>query len=483
MQHQSSPVKFNLSEKNEMMRELVDIENEDGNCNHILDHWSREKLNHFVNLYLDKMSVSEMSVSDISQMCQYIIDNFSPRPFIHLDRDLLPAETIFKHNFFRFSYFPQTGGPTGGPASPLSPPFGSSFPLKPPSRENALGSRKDKYNSRQDKYDSGEYSSPLPSSMPISLVIQKINEAGGNSFASPLNLPRSSSWLSSSPLSLSLSSTRKQGGSRGDAGPPAWNKVLGEMDKKEKWMNKIFDQLKILGKTKTGEMILKMIATYYSPGEILVTNENPSQLSANVYDSEVNIPSVPRFICYYDPEKNLINSQMWMALGHELIHLIHSKLGIHDANNSNNEEENTVQGVLMGAASLPPHPLYGRGGYARDYDEHETKKEHQDENTPKLLRGGFKGERQRPLDKSMVVDKKGHEWRLTENQFRKEHKIPFRNGYDSIPVCSTFEKSGCDLFNDYGDDTCIILQDKDHTHPEMKKRLDQLITLKKNRRR
>lgn len=210
----------------------------------------------------------------------------------------------------------------------------------------------------------------------------------------------------------------------------SWQEALDKVDEEKKWIDKIYKQLNILNETPTGNTILKLIATLYVPREIRVTNENPSRLSANVHTYELNIPSVPRFICYYDPKKNLINSQLWMALGHELIHLVHSKLGLH-YNSSSDEEENTVQGLV-------------------------TENDHVDHS---------------------LIEVDGKQWYLTENKFRAEHEIPRRNGYDSIPVCSTFEKSGCDLFNSYGDDTCMVLQNSQE--PEIRSFLSALMEKKK----
>jgi hypothetical protein len=205
-----------------------------------------------------------------------------------------------------------------------------------------------------------------------------------------------------------------------------WKSALAKVDKKNAWINRIYKELHTLNDTPTGNMILKLISTLWTPGEITVTNENPTRLSANIYSNTLNIPSVPRFICYYDPKKNLINSQLWMALGHELIHLIHERLGLHYHENPTSEEENTVQGVV-----------------------------NEDTN----------------IDNSLY-DVNGEEWHLTENQFRSEHNILPRNGYDSLAVCSSFEKEGCDLYNKYGDDTCQVLQTSEE--PRVKKLFNHL---------
>lgn len=204
----------------------------------------------------------------------------------------------------------------------------------------------------------------------------------------------------------------------------AWQSARKAMDDSLAWHKRIEDQLHLLSESPTGDIILQFIATLFLPGEIKVTNRNPTRLSADVHTLEVNIPSVPRFICYYNAEQKLINSQLWMALGHELIHLVHQRLGLHEDNNSPMEEENTVQGIIT------------------------------------------KGDN---IDHSLVAVN-GHLWHLTENQFRKEHHIdnhdgrgpvPIdkRNGYGSVPVCASFEKEGCELFNQYGDETCQVLQD------------------------
>lgn len=192
----------------------------------------------------------------------------------------------------------------------------------------------------------------------------------------------------------------------------AWKTALGNFDDEDKWIERVYQQLEILNETPTGNMILKLVATLWQPGEITITNENATRLSANIMTNTLNIPSVPRFICYNGPNNSLINSQLWMALGHELIHLIHERFNIHYHSDPNSEEENTVQGIV------------------NEYDN---------------------------IDYSLY-DINGVDWKLTENAFRNEHQIPIRNGYDSMAVCSSFESHGCDVFNQYGDETCQVLE-------------------------
>jgi hypothetical protein len=418
-------VKFNLSEKNEMLRDLVQlsksVHDEDGNeigCDHVSEHYSRDDLDKFSDRLSGDRHFDEESSE---QMCRRIVHDYAPRPIVHLDKELKPGNAVFQPNFLHFVYIPNS---TDKVVSRTAAPTATSTSISSSPRS----SHKSIFSSFQE------------------FIKTKVNGGYG-------------------------------GQAKPESGPPnQWEEALKDMDGEEKWVNKIYNQLHILGETETGDMILRLIATLFLPGEIKVTNKNPSQLSANVFTNEVNIPSAPRYICYYDPKNNLIPSQTWMALGHELIHLIHAKLGIHDINNSNNEEENTVQGLISGGAdvgSTHPYPLMASDGGDNDNDYDEKYKR-------KYSLSGGKGvkrsQSQHPLDHSMIEDVDGKDWILTENQFRKEHHIPYRNGYDSIPVCSIFEKSGCDLYNDYGDDTCMVLQ----TEPSMKNRLDTLIGHKKH---
>lgn len=191
-----------------------------------------------------------------------------------------------------------------------------------------------------------------------------------------------------------------------------WNKALKKFGKKEEWITRIQDGFKKMASSPTGKIVLRLLASFYDPREIEITNKNPSRLSANVFTKKLNIPSVPREICYYDPDKNLIKSQLPIALAHECIHLIHKKLGLHNREDSAYEEENTVTGVV---------------------DE------------------------QYNIDHSLL-DIQGRQWKLTENQFRKEINEAIRDNYDSIPICASFEDGGCEIFNKHGEDTCKILQ-------------------------
>lgn len=193
----------------------------------------------------------------------------------------------------------------------------------------------------------------------------------------------------------------------------AWQIARKAMDDEKAWRKRIEEQLHLLSQIPTGDIILQFIATLFLPGEIKVTNANPTRLSADVHSLEMNIPSAPRYICYYNPARKLINSPLRMPLGHEFIHFVHQRLGLHEDNNSPAEEENTVQGIV-------------------------TKEDN--------------------IDHSLVAVN-GHLWHLTENQFRKEDNIDKRDGYDSVPVCASFEKEGCELFNLYGDQTCQVLQE------------------------
>ena len=118
-----------------------------------------------------------------------------------------------------------------------------------------------------------------------------------------------------------------------------------------------------------------------------------------------------------------------MVLGHELIHFIHKKFGLHFGHNPSAEEENTVQGLI---------------------ERHDGKSI--DNSLIHVII---------PRAEEILDDEEGQDWKLTENQFRYESHVPIRNGYDSVPVCSAFEMGGCELFNQYGDDTCRILQTSD----------------------
>lgn len=190
-----------------------------------------------------------------------------------------------------------------------------------------------------------------------------------------------------------------------------WELALKNHDSRERWMKKIYSQLYKLSECETGHCILQLIGSFWERGQILFTNKNSTRLSANVYTNIINIPSVPRFICYFGENDTLVHSEMWMALGHELLHLVHKKFGIHDQNGAQ-EEKNTVQG---------------------DYDLG------------------------RHVDFA-VFNIHGKNYNLTENQFRSENNIDPRNGYGSIAVCSSFDKRGCNLFNKYGDGTCKQIQ-------------------------
>lgn len=193
------------------------------------------------------------------------------------------------------------------------------------------------------------------------------------------------------------------------------------------WRNNIINELQQLGKTPTGATILELIYKLWQPKEITITNRDPITLSANTWTNIINIPSLPRLVCYkgetpLNPPYNGLGlevknkteqvlkgvpfspSRLWMVLGHELLHLIHMRLGIHYHDDPAKEEENTVQGII---------------------DEQEY------------------------IDKA-VVKIKGKSWHLTENQFRKESKQELRNGYGSIPLCTLNNQRNCHLLNQYG---------------------------------
>jgi hypothetical protein len=194
-----------------------------------------------------------------------------------------------------------------------------------------------------------------------------------------------------------------------------WLQALQNHDSEQIWINNIYSQLNKLAQCRTGHCILTLIGTFWKPGEILFTNKNSTRLSANVMFNLINIPSLPRFICYFGENESLVHSELWMVLGHELLHLIHKRFGIHTLNNPK-EEENTVQG---------------------DYDP------------------------EAQIDFG-VFRINGENYILTENQFRLENEIGPRNGYGSVAVCSIFDKSGCKLYNKYGNGTCQIIQNFQH---------------------
>lgn len=191
----------------------------------------------------------------------------------------------------------------------------------------------------------------------------------------------------------------------------AWEQAMKRTHEKNTWINHIHDELAELSKTRTGNMILQLIASLWKRGEITITNENPTSLSANVFTNQINIPSVPRHICYPTEQAGLQASQLWIVLGHELLHLVHKRLGLHDLINTQ-EEENTVQGRL------------------------------DDVNYQDLG----------------VVKINGDMWHLTENEFRKEYHTPDRTGYMSLPICTIFDKRGCRLFNHYSNSTCSLIE-------------------------
>ena len=89
-----------------------------------------------------------------------------------------------------------------------------------------------------------------------------------------------------------------------------WQKALENYDTEESWFKRIQQAFKTLNETETGQTILQLVATLFSPGEITITNLNPHRLSANILNFTINIPSVPRFICYYDKYNNLITSSL-----------------------------------------------------------------------------------------------------------------------------------------------------------------------------
>ncbi len=229
----------------------------------------------------------------------------------------------------------------------------------------------------------------------------------------------------------------------------AWQHLLEQYDEMESWTKRIDDDLETLNRMPTGKTILRIISTFYAPGEITVTNVNPSRISANVHTSVINIPSVPRKVCYFDPAKRLASTESWIVLGHELIHLIHFKLGIHFERDPASEEENTIQGKLstIGVSNVsyrhssdPSHPLDALIHPSRTFDA---------------------SHRARSRDLSLFEDRYGQQWRLTENQFRKESGTLARNGYGSIPVCAVFNKDGCQFYKEHGDrDTCAMLDDR-----------------------
>jgi hypothetical protein len=248
----------------------------------------------------------------------------------------------------------------------------------------------------------------------------------------------------------------------------AWSQLLEEYDRMDDWISRINNDLQLLDLTPTGSTILKMIATFYQPGEIILTNENSTRISADIYKSEVNIPSVPRKVCYYDPSKRLTSTETWVVLGHELIHMLHSKLGLHFDGDSPSEEENTVQGKL-GGSKLPPGPpathTYSPATHTYSPATHTYSPIVSGYDTGRTLGSRFMagglGGSMPPLDMSVVEDVTGRRWRLTENQFRLEAGMLKRNGYGSIPVCTSFNKAGCQLYQQYGDkDTCQVLDDK-----------------------
>lgn len=195
-----------------------------------------------------------------------------------------------------------------------------------------------------------------------------------------------------------------------------WRSLCQEVDTEEKWRDEIYKQIENLAQTRTGRKILELIATLWHPREISITNKDSTRLTANVNNNVINIPSVPRSMCYRGKGDELVATELWMILGHELLHLIHRRLNLHLE--AQREEQNTIQGIM-------------------DDDD---------------------------VCNRSFFNINGELWHLTENEFRHDKHVDPRNGYDSVCVCSSFDKSGCQLFSEHGANTCSAINYANRAH-------------------
>ena len=176
------------------------------------------------------------------------------------------------------------------------------------------------------------------------------------------------------------------------------------------WRKLLGTAVRQLQQYDAGRRILRQTQRIFRPKDIIITNCSPTVICmrreerADSLGSYVlNFPTAPFDLCARTGADSWIDSEPFIILAHELLHLIHFGRPT-TANPSADEEMVTI--------GLAPATVW--------YD-------------------GIGGKPQRPP---------------TENELRRQAGVPQRINHDTIALCTWYEKGRCALFEKHPYDAC-----------------------------